>query len=147
MTCYINFRDPNLPSFDFRVLQMSCIWKNTINPWFPSWWIWIEMGIGLQRRILNFKRDLLYKFQGSKSSFFWLQSPPDVLYWKELHQIIISFMMNMIRNGEEDFREGFWISNMTCYINFRAPNLPSFDFSVLQMSCIWKKNIKSSWSS
>ena len=96
---------------------------------------------------MNFKCEMLYKFQGSKSFFFWLQGPPDVLYLKELHQIIISFMMNMIRNGEEDFREGFWISNVTCYINFRAPNLPSFEFRVLQMSCIWKNSMKLSFPS
>ena len=92
VTCYINFRAPNLPSFDFRVLQMSCIWKNYIKSLFPSWWIWLEM-------------------------------------------------------GEEDCREGFWISKVTCYINFRAPNLPSFEFRVLQMSCIWKNSMKSSFPS
>ena len=57
--------------------------------------------------------------------------------------------MNMIRNWEQDYREGFWISNVTCNINSRAPYLPSFDFRVLQMSCIWKNIHKSSlpqWS-
>ena len=56
-------------------------------------------------------------------------------------------MMNMIKTGEEDFREGIWISNVTCYIDFRAPNLPTFYFRVNQMFCIWKNNIKSSFPS
>ena len=38
---------------------------------------------GWAKSISNFKRDMLYKVQGSKSSFFWLQGPPDALYLKE----------------------------------------------------------------
>ena len=50
--------------------------------------------------IFNFKRDMLCEVQGSISSFFWLQGPPDDLYSTEYYQIIIIIMMNVIRNGE-----------------------------------------------
>ena len=30
--------------FDFRVLKMSCIWKNIIKLSLSSWWMWLEMG-------------------------------------------------------------------------------------------------------
>ena len=44
VTCYVKFRAPYLPSFDFRVLQMSCIWKNIHKSSLPQWSIWWEMG-------------------------------------------------------------------------------------------------------
>ena len=98
---------------------------------------------------MNFKHDTLCEVQGSISSFFWLQDPPDVLYLTEYYEIIIIIMMNVIRNGIHDKRKGFWISNVKRYVKFKAPYLPSFDFKFLQMSCIWKNILKSSlpqWS-
>ena len=139
MTRYVKLKAQYLPSFDFRVLQMFCIWQNIIKLSLSTWWMWLEIGNrmigkdfefqtwhamwssrlnsfllltsrssiclvferitsnyyelhdeydlkrgrGWKRRILNFKRDMLYKFQESKSSFFWLQGPLDVLYLKE----------------------------------------------------------------
>ena len=41
---YFKFKTPYLPSFDFRVLQMSWIWKNIIKLSLSSWWMWLEMG-------------------------------------------------------------------------------------------------------
>ena len=43
MTRYLKFKAPYLPSFDFRVLQMSCIWKNILKSSLPQWSIWLEM--------------------------------------------------------------------------------------------------------
>ena len=132
MTRYVKFMVPYLLSFDFRVLQMFRIWKNIIKSSLATWSIWLEMG----NRILNFEHDTLCEVQGSISSIFWLQGPPDVLYLTEYYEIIIIIMINVIRNGIYDNRKGFWISNVTRYVKFKAPYLPSFDFKFLQMSCI-----------
>ena len=35
------------------------------------------------------------------------------------------FMIDVRRNGKKDFEKAFQISNMTCYVKFRAPYLPS----------------------
>ena len=43
MTFYVMFRFPHIPNFYFRVLQMSCIWKNIIKSSFPTWSIWLEI--------------------------------------------------------------------------------------------------------
>ena len=96
------------------------------------------MGKRKIKSILNFKPDMLYEVQSSTSSFFGLQCPPDVLYLKEYSQIIRTFMINMIRNGKNEDQKEFKISNVTCYVKFRAPYLPSFDFRVLHMTCISK---------
>ena len=85
MTRYVKFKGPYLPSFDFRVLQMFCIWQNIMK--ISSWLMLLEMG----------------------------------------YMII-----------EKDFE----ISNMTRYVKFKVPHLPSFDFRVPQMFCIWKNIIK-----
>ena len=87
---------------------------------------------------------MLCEVQGSISSIFWLQGPPDVLYLTEYYEIIIIIMINVFRNGIYDNRKGFRISNVTRYVKFKVPYLPSFDFRVLQMFCIWKNIIKSS---
>ena len=47
--------------------------------------------------ILNFKCDMLCEVQGFISSFFCLQGPPDVLYFKEYSQILMTFMINIIK--------------------------------------------------
>ena len=44
MTRYVKFKAPHIPSFDFRVLQMICIWQNIIKLSLSSWWMWLEMG-------------------------------------------------------------------------------------------------------
>ena len=93
---------------------------------------------------MNFKHDTLCEVQGSISSIFWLQGPPDVLYLTEYYEIIIIIMINVFRNEIYDNRKGFWNSNVTRYVKFKAPYLPSFDFKFLQMSCIWKNILKSS---
>ena len=90
---------------------------------------------------------MLCEVQGSISTFFWLQGPRDDLYLKEYSQIIMKFMIDMRRNGKMKGQKAFSISNVTCYVEFRAPYLPSFDFRVLQMSCIWKNINKLSLSS
>ena len=81
---------------------------------------------------------------GLHSYLLWLQGPPNDLYLKEYSQIIMKFMIDMRRNGKMKGQKAFSISNVTCYVEFRAPYLPSFDFRVLQMSCIWKNIHKSS---
>ena len=96
----------------------------------------LKWEIGWNIRILNFKHETLCEIKGSISSFFWLQGPPDVLYLTEYYKIIINIMINVFRNGIYDNRKGFWISNVTRYVKFKAPYLPSFDFKFLQMSCI-----------
>ena len=63
--------------------------------------------------------------------------------YKEYSQTIMKFMIDMRRNGRMKGQKAFSISNMTWYMKCRAPYLPSFDFRVLQMSCIWKNYIKS----
>ena len=97
--------------------------------------------------IFNFKRDMLCEVQGSISSFFWLQGPPDVLYLKEYSQIIMTFIINMIRNGKKEDQNASKISNVTCYVKFRFFISTFFDFKVLQMTCIWKNILKYSWPS
>ena len=49
------------------------------------------------------------------------------------------------RNGKMKGQKAFLISNVTWYMKCRAPYLPSFDFRVLQLSCIWKNTLKLSW--
>ena len=44
MTRCLKFKAPHLPSFYFRVLQMSFTWKNNIKLFLSSWWMWLEMG-------------------------------------------------------------------------------------------------------
>ena len=56
---------------------------------------------------MNFKRDMLCEVQGSIFSFLQRQGPPDILYLKEYSQIIITSMINMMRNGDKDDRYGF----------------------------------------
>ena len=127
----------------------------------------------------------------------WLQGPPDDLYLKEYSQILMTFMINMIRNRKKEDQKHFkfqtwhamwssglqfyliltagssrwlaferifsnkqdryykeWeigrsksISNLklTCFMTFKAPYIPSFDFRVLQN--IWKNILHLSWNS
>ena len=58
--------------------------------------------------ILDFKRDMLCEVYGSIFSFFWLKGPPDVLYLKEYSQIIMTSMINRIRNGKSKIKKHFW---------------------------------------
>ena len=37
----------------------------------------------------------------------WLQGPPNVLYLKEYSEIILTFMINMIRNGKKEDKKHF----------------------------------------
>jgi len=46
----------------------------------------------------------------------------------------MTFMINMIRNVKKEDKKQFYISNVTCYVKFRAPYLPSFDFRVLHIT-------------
>ena len=92
MTPYVKFKAPYIPSLDFRVLQMFCIWQNIIKLSVSSWWMWLEMG-------------------------------------------------NMMIDKDFEFQ--------TWQAKFKATYLPSVDFRVLHMSCIWKNILKSSlpqWS-
>ena len=57
--------------------------------------------------ILNFKCDMLCEVQGFISSFFCLQGPPDVLYFKEYSQIIMTFMINMLRKRKKEDEKYF----------------------------------------
>ena len=84
MTRYVKFKAPHLPSFDFRVLQMICIWQNIIKLSLSSWWMWLEMG---NRMIyMDFEFQTLHAIW---SSFFWLKGPPDVLYLKKYYKFLI----------------------------------------------------------
>ena len=86
------------------------------------------MGKRKIKSILNFKPDMLYEVQSSTSSFFGLQCPPDVLYLKEYSQIIMTFIINMIRNGKKEDQNVSKISNVTCYVKFRFFISTFFDF-------------------
>jgi len=44
MTRYVKFKTPHILSFDFRVLQIICIWQNIIKLSLSSWWMLLEMG-------------------------------------------------------------------------------------------------------
>jgi len=46
----------------------------------------------------------------------------------------MKFMIDMRRNGKMKGQKAFSISNVTCYVKFRAPYLPSFDFRVLHIT-------------
>ena len=101
------------------------------------WYIWI----------IYFKRDMLCEVQGSISSFFWLQCPPDVLYLKNIHKSSLPQWLIWWEMGNRMIDMDFEFQTWHAMWNSRLQPLPSFDFRVLQMICIWQNIIKLSLSS
>ena len=86
---------------------------------------------------MNFKHDMLCKVQVSTSSFFFYFRVLHIFcIWKNIINLSVSSWWMWLERGT-----WFWISNLTRYLKFKAPHLPSYDLRVLQMFCIWQNII------
>ena len=122
MTRYVKFKAPYLPSFDFRVLQMSCIWQNIIKLSLSSWWMWLEMG---NRMIdMDFQFQTWHALWSSRLHIFFLFTSRSSR--RLVFEIIFSNHHNLNDQYDEKWKIGWWI----WILNFKRDMLYEIQCSI-----------------